>query len=44
MSYVFTFKKKASKQAIVHTFIGTWTDFESKHSNVIIVSPVEPVI
>jgi hypothetical protein len=44
MSYVFTFKKKASKQAVVHTFIGTWKDFESKFPDVIIVSPAEPVV
>lgn len=44
MSFVFTFKTKIAKTAIVHTFIGTWADFEKKHPNAIIVSPLEPVI
>jgi hypothetical protein len=44
MSYVFTFKKRVTKSAAVHTFVGTWADFEKKHPNAIIVSPLEPVI
>lgn len=44
MSFVFTFKKKTMKSCIVHTFIGTWKEFESKFPNVIIVSPAQPVI
>lgn len=44
MSYVFTFKKRVCKKSILHTFIGTWTQFESKYPNVIIVSLAEPVL
>ena len=44
MSYVFTFKKKASKSALSLTFIGTWKEFEAKFPNAIIVSPLEPVL
>jgi len=44
MSFVFTFKKRMAKSSIVHIFIGTWREFESKFPNVIIVSPAEPVI
>lgn len=44
MSFVFTFKKRMAKSSIVHTFIGTWREFESKFPNVIIVSPAQPVI
>lgn len=44
MSYVFTFKKRASKVAKILTFIGTWTEFETIYPYAVIVSPLEPVM
>jgi len=43
MSYIFKFKRRICKGANIFTFIGTWTQFESKYPGAIIVSPLEPI-
>ena len=38
MKYIFTFKLTSKKNAKVHTFCGTWNEFEDKYTNVILTT------